>query len=109
MVSNSKSIGRDGMVAIPAGHYQVGSDRFYPEEAPVRQVSIASFEIDQALSPMPSFNNLLMPPAIKQFPSVPWIQRSTRIFRLKSRFLSLLFSCRHPQRWIAVNPCPGGP
>ena len=36
------------MVAIPAGDYQVGSERFYPEEAPVRQVSIASFEIDQA-------------------------------------------------------------
>ena len=33
---------------MPAGQYQVGSDRFYPEEAPVRQVSIASFEIDQA-------------------------------------------------------------
>ena len=48
MVSSSKSSGRDGMVAIPAGDYQVGSDRFYPEEAPVRQVSIASFEIDQA-------------------------------------------------------------
>ena len=48
MVTSSKSSGRDGMVAIPAGHYQVGSDRFYPEEAPVRQVSIASFEIDQA-------------------------------------------------------------
>ena len=48
MVTSSKSSGRDGMVSIPAGHYQVGSDRFYPEEAPVRQVSIASFEIDQA-------------------------------------------------------------
>ena len=48
MVTSSKSSGRDGMVAIPAGQYQVGSDRFYPEEAPVRQVSIASFEIDQA-------------------------------------------------------------
>ena len=47
-MSSSQSSGRDGMVAIPAGHYQVGSDRFYPEEAPVRQVSIASFEIDQA-------------------------------------------------------------
>ena len=48
MVTSSKSGSRGGMVAIPAGHYQVGSDRFYPEEAPVRQVSIASFEIDQA-------------------------------------------------------------
>ena len=48
MVSSSTSNRRDGMIAIPAGNYQVGSDRFYPEEAPVRQVSIASFEIDQA-------------------------------------------------------------
>ncbi len=44
----SRSTCRDGMVAIPAGNYQVGSDRFYPEEAPVRQVSIDSFEIDLA-------------------------------------------------------------
>lgn len=48
MSTSSKSSGRDGMVAIPAGDYQVGSNRFYPEEAPVRQVSIVSFEIDQA-------------------------------------------------------------
>ena len=48
MVSSSKSSSRDGMVAIPAGDYQVGSDRFYPEEAPDRQVSIDSFEIDLA-------------------------------------------------------------
>ena len=48
MVSSSQSSGRDGMVAIPAGDYQVGSDRFYPEEAPVRQVSIAPFEVDLA-------------------------------------------------------------
>ena len=48
MSTSSKSSGRDGMVAIPAGDYQVGSERFYPEEAPVRQVSIASFEIDLA-------------------------------------------------------------
>ena len=48
MVSSAMPICRDGMAAIPAGDYQVGSDRFYPEEAPVRQVSIASFEIDQA-------------------------------------------------------------
>ena len=48
MGSGSTSNRRDGMVAIPAGDYQVGSDRFYPEEAPVRQVSIVSFEIDLA-------------------------------------------------------------
>ncbi len=48
MSTSSKSSGRDGMVAIPAGDYQVGSDRFYPEESPPRQVSIDSFEIDLA-------------------------------------------------------------
>ncbi len=48
MATSSKSSGRDGMVAIPAGNYQVGSERFYPEEAPVRQISIDSFEIDLA-------------------------------------------------------------
>ena len=48
MATSSKSSGRAGMVTIPAGDYQVGSDRFYPEEEPVRQVSIASFEIDLA-------------------------------------------------------------
>ena len=48
MGSGSTSDRRDGMVAIPAGVYQVGSDRFYPEESPVRQVSIDSFEIDLA-------------------------------------------------------------
>ena len=36
------------MIAIPAGDYQVGSDRYYPEEAPIRQVSFDSFQIDHA-------------------------------------------------------------
>ena len=47
-MSSSMSNCRDGMIAIPAGDYQVGSDRFYPEEAPIRQVSIDSFQIDHA-------------------------------------------------------------
>lgn len=48
MVSSSMSNCRDGMVAIPAGKYQVGSDRFYPEEAPIRRILLDSFEIDLA-------------------------------------------------------------
>ena len=47
-MSSSMSNRRDGMITIPAGDYQVGSDRFYPEEAPIRQVSIDSFQIDHA-------------------------------------------------------------
>ncbi len=34
------------MVAIPAGTFFMGSDDFYPEEAPVRQVRVDSFRID---------------------------------------------------------------
>jgi len=36
----------DGMIRISAGTFSVGSDRFYPEEAPVRQVRVDSFRID---------------------------------------------------------------
>jgi formylglycine-generating enzyme len=37
---------RDGMVAIPAGRYRVGSDEHYPEERPARAVDVAAFHID---------------------------------------------------------------
>jgi formylglycine-generating enzyme len=35
-----------GMVEIPAGSFRMGSDRFYPEEAPVREVQLDGFAID---------------------------------------------------------------
>ena len=34
-----------GMVTIPPGRYRIGSDRFYPEEAPMREVQLTSFQI----------------------------------------------------------------
>ena len=37
---------RDGMVAIPAGRFRVGSDEHYPEERPARDVEVAAFRID---------------------------------------------------------------
>ena len=37
-----------GMAAIPGGVYQLGSERFYPEEKPIRQVQIDPFFIDVA-------------------------------------------------------------
>ncbi len=37
---------RDGMVRIGGGTFAMGSDRFYPEEAPVRNVSVEGFWID---------------------------------------------------------------
>lgn len=36
-----------GMVAIPAGRFWMGSERFYPEEQPMREVAVDAFEIDR--------------------------------------------------------------
>ena len=35
-----------GMIRVPAGTFRMGSDRFYPEEAPVRDVKVRGFRID---------------------------------------------------------------
>ena len=37
----------NNMVAIPAGRFRMGSSRFYPEEAPVREVETDAFLIDR--------------------------------------------------------------
>jgi formylglycine-generating enzyme len=34
------------MIALPGGRFAMGSDRFYPEEAPVRRVRVDGFRID---------------------------------------------------------------
>ena len=36
----------DGMIHLPGGAFLMGSDRFYPEEAPVRRVQVDGFRID---------------------------------------------------------------
>ncbi|MBV9057165.1 MAG: SUMF1/EgtB/PvdO family nonheme iron enzyme, partial [Candidatus Eremiobacteraeota bacterium] len=37
----------DGMVRLEGGKFLMGSERFYPEEAPVREVSVNGFWIDE--------------------------------------------------------------
>jgi formylglycine-generating enzyme required for sulfatase activity len=36
----------DGMVLLAGGTFLMGSEKFYPEEAPVREVSVGAFRID---------------------------------------------------------------
>jgi formylglycine-generating enzyme len=38
---------RKGMVLIPGGTFAMGSDRHYPEEAPVREVTVGDFWLDE--------------------------------------------------------------
>ncbi len=37
----------EGMILIPGGTFPMGSEKFYPEEAPVRTVKVDSFRIDE--------------------------------------------------------------
>ena len=41
------SVESDDMVQIPAGIFRMGSDRHYPEEAPVHSVTVSAFRIDR--------------------------------------------------------------
>jgi formylglycine-generating enzyme len=38
------------MVELPGGTFRMGSERFYPEERPVRKVSVDRFWLDRAAS-----------------------------------------------------------
>src|SRR3954470_11943878 len=37
----------DGMAPVPGGDFAMGSENFYPEEAPVRRVAVEGFWIDE--------------------------------------------------------------
>jgi formylglycine-generating enzyme len=45
MISAAQAV--KDMVELPGGTFRMGSDRFYPEEAPVREVSVDGFWIDR--------------------------------------------------------------
>jgi formylglycine-generating enzyme required for sulfatase activity len=38
---------RENMVEVPAGSFHMGADRFYAEEAPVREIGVDAFAIDR--------------------------------------------------------------
>ena len=47
------------MVEVPAGSFRMGSDRFYREEAPVREVAVDGFLIDQHLVTIREFRRFV--------------------------------------------------
>src|SRR5271156_2275274 len=44
---SSEALADDGMLYVPGGTYRMGSDRHYPEEAPVHRVTVAEFWMDR--------------------------------------------------------------
>lgn len=48
-VEHSSALERPDMLWIPAGTFRMGSEDFYPEESPVREVSVAGFWMDRYL------------------------------------------------------------
>jgi formylglycine-generating enzyme required for sulfatase activity len=49
----------DGMVWVPGGSFRMGSDRFYPEERPVREVEVEGLWIDREPVTVASFRRFV--------------------------------------------------
>ena len=44
---SSEALAEEGMLHVPGGTYRMGSDRHYPEEAPIHRVTVDGFWIDR--------------------------------------------------------------
>lgn len=76
----SPSLSTDAMIAIPGGEFAMGSDAFYPEEAPVRRVRVDAFRIDETPVTNARFAEFVaatghvtfaeLPPDPKQYPGM---------------------------------------
>src|SRR5947199_3335116 len=60
-----------GMVELPGGAFRMGSDRFYPEERPVREVSVGGFWIDRHPVTVAEFRRF-----VKATGHVTWAERA---------------------------------
>ncbi|HVK60109.1 MAG TPA: formylglycine-generating enzyme family protein [Bdellovibrionales bacterium] len=61
----------DGMIWIPGGTFQMGSNHHYPEEAPVRRVSVDSFWIDRTPVTNKQFREFVEATGYVTFAEVP--------------------------------------
>jgi formylglycine-generating enzyme len=61
------------MVALPGGAFRMGSDRFYPEERPVREVSVGAFWIDRHPVTVAEFRRF-----VKATGHVTWAERAPK-------------------------------
>src|ERR1700760_2009457 len=61
----------EGMVYIPGGTFRMGSDRHYPEEAPVHRVTVGGFWIDRTPGTNRQFTRLVIATGHKTFAEIP--------------------------------------
>jgi formylglycine-generating enzyme required for sulfatase activity len=61
------------MVELPGGTFRMGSDRFYPEERPVREVSVEGFAIDRHPVTVAEFRRFA-----KETGHVTWAEQAPR-------------------------------
>ena len=80
------------MVWIPGGMFRMGSDRHYPEEAPVHSVSVDGFWIDRAPVTNRQFKEFVRATSHKTFAETPPIRRTIpthcRICSMPARWYS---------------------
>src|SRR6185436_1798924 len=45
--NRTRKVSPDNLILIPGGKFMMGSDKFYPEEKPVHQVTVDGFYMDK--------------------------------------------------------------
>ena len=73
--TDSKDDAYASMIQIPGGTFRMGSDRHYPEEAPVHRVTVDGFWIDRTPVTNRQFRASSRRPAMSRLPRSSPIRR----------------------------------
>src|SRR5450755_2341605 len=69
--SASEIFNQADMVWVPGGTFQMGSDRHYPDEAPVHRVTVDAFRIDRVPVTNREFRNFVSATGYVTFAEIP--------------------------------------